>query len=137
MSRVVGKVDYGIFPAGPKTRASGLSVDALGIPAKSTSKMPAWFYLQWACGRTMMASWSVAMVGRRDSPRLWRRRGISAPRGSKCVINSAGYAHPILPTEFRSVSSSALTNMIGGPANSRSRARCVRSDTREVRENVA
>jgi multiple sugar transport system substrate-binding protein len=36
-----------------------------------------------------------------------------------CVINSAGYARPILPqivavTEFRDVFGSALTNMIGG-----------------------
>jgi multiple sugar transport system substrate-binding protein len=124
MSRVVGKVGYGIFPAGPKVRASGLSADALGIPAKSANKMPAWLYLQWACGRTMMARQLVGGYG--APPRQSAFVAAKADPGAKlslawldCVINSAGYAHPILPqivavTEFRDVFGSALTNMIGG-----------------------
>jgi multiple sugar transport system substrate-binding protein len=134
MSRVVGKVGYGIFPAGPKTRASGLSADALGIPAKSANKMPAWLYLQWACGKTMMARQLVGGYG--APPRQSAFASAKADPGAKlspawldCVISSAAYAHPILPqivavTEFRDVFGIALTNMIGGsdPASELKRA---------------
>jgi multiple sugar transport system substrate-binding protein len=124
MSRVVGKVGYGVFPAGPMARVSGLSADALGITAASANKMPAWLYLQWACGKTMMARQLAGGYGAppRQSAFVAAKVDPAAklsPAWLDCVISSAGYAHPILPqivavTEFRDVFGIALTNMIGG-----------------------
>ncbi len=123
-SRVAGKVGSGVFPAGPKTRATGLSADALGIPAKSENKMPAWLYLQWACGKTMMTRQLVGGYG--APPRQTAFTAAKNDPSAKvsrdwldCVIASAGYAKPILPqivavTEFRDVFGIALTNMISG-----------------------
>ena len=86
--------------------------------------MPAWLYLQWACGKTMMARQLVGGYG--APPRQSAFVSAKADPGAKlspawldCVISSAAYAHPILPqivavTEFRDVYGIALTNMIGG-----------------------
>src|SRR5207248_7291449 len=50
-SRIVGKVGYGVMPAGPKKQVSALFGDGEGISAYSKKKGPAWFYLQWASNK--------------------------------------------------------------------------------------
>ena len=50
-SRIVGKVGYGVMPAGPKQQASALFGDGQGVSAFSKKKGPAWFYLQWASNK--------------------------------------------------------------------------------------
>ncbi len=43
-SRIVGKVGYGVMPAGPKRQVSALFGDGEGISTYSKKKGPAWFY---------------------------------------------------------------------------------------------
>ena len=50
-SRIVGKVGYGVMPAGPKQQVSALFGDGQGISSFSKKKGPAWFYLQWASNK--------------------------------------------------------------------------------------
>src|SRR3989442_733870 len=44
-SRIVGKVGYGVMPAGPKQQVSALFGDGEGISTYSRKKGPAWVYL--------------------------------------------------------------------------------------------
>jgi multiple sugar transport system substrate-binding protein len=50
-SRIVGKVGYGVMPAGPKQQVSALFGDGEGISTYSKKKGPSWFYLQWASNK--------------------------------------------------------------------------------------
>ena len=123
-SKVVGKVAYSVFPAGPRARIAGLSADALGIPAMGKQPGPAWLYVQWACGKTMMARQLAGGFG--APPRTSAFEAVAAnmpPNLSRpwldCVMESAKGARPILPQivavqEFRDIYGVALTNMIGG-----------------------
>ena len=43
-SRIVGKVGYGVMPAGPKAQVSALFADGEGVSTYSKKKGPAWFY---------------------------------------------------------------------------------------------
>ena len=40
-SRIVGKVGYGVMPAGPKAQHSGMFGDGMGVSASSKKKGPA------------------------------------------------------------------------------------------------
>ena len=123
-SRVVGKVGYGVMPAGPKTRASGMTADALGIPAASKNKDAAWLFLQWAAGKDMMAAQLSGSFG--APPRKSSFDRVLASPDTKAnkewlqsMVENAKIARPGLPeimsvTEFRDVFGVALTNMIGG-----------------------
>src|SRR5262249_18936572 len=51
-SRIVGKVGYGVIPAGPKAQISALFADGEGISTYSKKKGPAWYYIQWASNKT-------------------------------------------------------------------------------------
>ena len=50
-SKVVGKVGYGITPAGPKAHHSATFADGLGIPRSSTKKGAAWYYAQFMANK--------------------------------------------------------------------------------------
>ena len=52
VSRVVGKVGYGVTPPGPKAHHSATFADGLGISAASKKKQAAWLYIQWATNKT-------------------------------------------------------------------------------------
>jgi multiple sugar transport system substrate-binding protein len=54
-SKVVGKVGYGVMPAGPKAQHSALFGDGIGIPVATKKKGAAWLYCQWATSKTMQA----------------------------------------------------------------------------------
>src|SRR5205814_10658785 len=47
-SRIVGKVGYGVMPAGPKQRVPARFGDGQGISTYRKKKGQAGFYLQWA-----------------------------------------------------------------------------------------
>jgi len=109
-SRVVGKVGYGVVPPGPKAQIAGLTADALGIAAKSPNKGPAWLYMQWACGKQMMARqlsggygapprMSVFKMAEEDRTR--RRRG----PGSSSWRNRRRWRGPCCRRSLRSPSS--------------------------------
>ncbi len=62
-SRIVGKVGYGVMPAGPKQQVSALFGDGEGISAYSKKKGPAWFYLQWASNKANQTRMLQAAAG--------------------------------------------------------------------------
>jgi multiple sugar transport system substrate-binding protein len=124
-SRVVGKVGYGVIPAGPVAHAVGLTGDALGVAAASEHKGAAYFYIQWATAKLNEARFlqTGVGVGARDSilkdPTVLAAMTPATRAWAQCMQESAPLGHPCLPniipvTEFRDVFGIALTNMITG-----------------------
>jgi len=123
-SRIVGKVGYGVMPAGPKQRVSALFADGEGISTYSKRKGPAWFYLQWASNKENQTRILQAAAGApvRNSAYAMAQKSsdFKAPKEwVECMLASAAIAQPGLPiiapvTEFRDVFGIALTNMING-----------------------
>ena len=123
-SKIVGKVGYGVTPAGPKAYHSAIFADGVGIAAASKKKGAAWFYTQWATGkqneRRMLAAGAGAPS--RSSPYDDKDIVKNSKFGQQyfdCLLNSGKIGRPGLPqiipvTEFRDVFGIALTNMIGG-----------------------
>ena len=123
-SRVVGKVGYGVMPAGPKKQVSALFGDGEGISSYSKKKGPAWFYLQWAANKTnqtrILQAAAGAPVRKSAYEAAQKSADFKAPKEwVECMLASAKIAEPGLPvivpvTEFRDVFGVALTNMING-----------------------
>ncbi|HSV19750.1 MAG TPA: sugar ABC transporter substrate-binding protein [Casimicrobiaceae bacterium] len=123
-SRVVGKVGYGVMPAGPKAQVSALFADGEGIVSTSKKKGPAWYYLQWASNKAnqtrMLQAAAGAPVRNSAYAAAQQSSDFKAPKEwVECMLKSAAIAQPGLPiiapvTEFRDVFGIALTNMING-----------------------
>ncbi len=123
-SRIVGKVGYGVMPAGPKKRVSALFGDGEGISTYSKKKGPAWYYLQWASNKTnqtrMLETATGAPVRSSAYAAAQKSADFKAPKQwVECMLTSARIAQPGLPiiapvTEFRDLFGIALTNMING-----------------------
>jgi len=123
-SRIVGKVGYGVMPAGPKAQVSALFGDGEGISSFSKKKGPAWYYLQWASNKTnqtrMLQAAAGAPVRNSAYAAAQQSSDFKAPKEwVECMLKSAAIAQPGLPviapvTEFRDVFGIALTNMING-----------------------
>ena len=123
-SRVVGKVGYGVMPAGPKAHRVGLTADALAISRSSRNKEAAWLYLQWAAGKAEQARQLAHGFG--APPRSSAYTALAAAADAKvnrdwldCAQQSSKLAYPSLPeivavTEFRDVFGIALVNMVQG-----------------------
>ena len=123
-SRIVGKVGYGVMPAGPKAQVSALFGDGEGISTFSKKKGPSWFYLQWASNKAnqtrMLQAAAGAPVRNSAYAAAQSSADFKAPKQwVECMLTSARIAQPGLPviapvTEFRDVFGIALTNMING-----------------------
>jgi multiple sugar transport system substrate-binding protein len=123
-SRIVGKVGYGVMPAGPKAQVSALFGDGEGISTYSKKKGPSWFYLQWASNKANQTRVLQAAAGApvRNSAYAAAQSSadFKAPKQwVECMLTSARIAQPGLPviapvTEFRDTFGIALTNMING-----------------------
>jgi multiple sugar transport system substrate-binding protein len=123
-SRIVGKVGYGVMPAGPKQQVSALFADGEGISAYSKKKGPAWFYLQWASNKANQTRMLQAAAGAPVRTSAYAAAQASSDFKSpkewvECMLASAKIAQPGLPviaavTEFRDTFGIALTNMING-----------------------
>jgi len=125
-SRVVGKVGYGITPAGPKAHHSATFADGIGISQSSskTKKGAAWLYIQYMTSKKEQLKLIKAGAGSpgRESPFA----DPTVTEGSKfpkdyyeCLLGSGKIGRPGLPviipvTEFRDVFGVALTNMLSG-----------------------
>ncbi len=101
-SRVVGKVGYGVMPAGPKKQVSALFGDGEGITAYSKRKGPAWFYLQWASNKTNQTRMLQAAAGApvRNSAYAAAQNVCdfkSPKQWVECMLASARIAEPGLP----------------------------------------
>ena len=133
-SRVVGKVGYGVMPAGPRAHASGTFGDGIGVTAASKNKEAAYLFCQWTVSHALGASLLQAGAGvpyRKsilEDPEV--RAGVTMPgEWLDAVVGSGNISRLALPviipvTEFRDVYGVALTNMIGGsdPAEELKRA---------------
>jgi multiple sugar transport system substrate-binding protein len=123
-SKIVGKVGYGVMPAGPKQQVSALFADGEGISTYSKKKGPAWFYIQWASNKgnqTRMLQAAAGAPVRTSAYAAAQASGdFKAPKQwVECMLASAKIAQPGLPviapvTEFRDTFGIALTNMING-----------------------
>jgi multiple sugar transport system substrate-binding protein len=123
-SRIVGKVGYGVMPAGPKQQVSALFADGEGISTYSKKKGPSWFYIQWASNKANQTRMLQAAAGapvRTSAYAAAQATGdFKAPKQwVECMLASAKIAQPGLPviapvTEFRDTFGIALTNMING-----------------------
>ena len=123
-SRVVGKVGYGLMPAGPKGHGAGMWQDAVGISVASKNKEASFLFLMWLTSKANQSRMLQAGAGIpvRKSPLL----DPDIRQGSKfgqqyydTVIASGAIGKTVLPdivpvTQFRDVFGIALTNMIGG-----------------------
>jgi multiple sugar transport system substrate-binding protein len=133
-SRVVGKVGYGVVPAGPVTHAAATTGDGIGVTAASTKKEAAYLYCQWAISKTVGARMlqSGSGVPFRNSiigdPEV--RKGVTMPaEWLDAITQSAKISQLSLPviipvTEFRDIMGVALTNLLSGgdPATELKRA---------------
>jgi multiple sugar transport system substrate-binding protein len=124
VSKIADHVGFGVMPAGPKAQNCPVFTDAIGIPAQSKVKEPAYLYCQWATSKQMALN--LVNMGGGASPRMSTYKDPSLmkdnPFGKEwlaTLLTSLSIARPGLPeivpvTEFRDVFGIALTNMIGG-----------------------
>lgn len=123
-SKVVGKVGYGLQPAGPKARHSGMFGNGIGIAANSKNKEAAWYFCQWYAQKKFNALMLQTGAG---SP--VRKSAYQDPEALShlkvpkewvtTLLESQKIGMPGLPaiipvTEFRDTFGIALNNMING-----------------------
>jgi multiple sugar transport system substrate-binding protein len=123
-SRIVGKVGYGVMPAGPKSRHSATFGDGIGIPAASRKKEAAYLYCQWATSKLMQARLLQSGSGSPCRQSAYANADVIAniklPRDwLNCMSESLPLGRPGLPeivpvTEFRDTFGVGLTNTLGG-----------------------
>jgi multiple sugar transport system substrate-binding protein len=123
-SKVVGKVGYGVIPPGPRANYTGLSGDGLSIPAACPRKGAAWLYIQWACGKEMMARQLITGAGAPPRQSAFVRAKASPKTAlpaewNEAVLASSAIARPHHPqivavTEYRDIFGIALSNMFLG-----------------------
>ncbi|WP_279482498.1 ABC transporter substrate-binding protein [Aureimonas sp. SK2] len=124
LSRVVGKVGYGVVPAGPAGRAAPTLGDGIAVTEASTKKEAAYLYCQWAVSKEMGARLFQAGAGVPFRTSVVEdaevRKGVTMPaEWADAVAQSAKVSQIALPvvipvTEFRDIYGVALTNLLGG-----------------------
>ena len=134
VSQVVGKVGYGLQPAGPIAQHSGTFGDGLGITAASEKTGPAYFYCQWATNQANQARILAAGAGAPARNSAYTNEealaNLTVPQEwVETLLASGEIGLPSLPqiipvTEFRDIFGIALTNTItgGDPAEELERA---------------
>lgn len=123
-SRVVGKVGYGVMPAGPKAQAAATTGDGIGVTEASKNKEAAYLFCQWAISHEMGARLLQAGAGVPFRQSILEdakvREGVKMPSAwVDAVVASGKISQLALPviipvTEFRDIYGVGLTNMIGG-----------------------
>jgi multiple sugar transport system substrate-binding protein len=74
-SKVVGKMGYGIFPAGPAGNFPPIFANGLAIYSQSKHKEAAWYFVQWATSKsillaTLKSGTSVGRTSAWDTPNV-------------------------------------------------------------------
>jgi multiple sugar transport system substrate-binding protein len=123
-SRIVDKVGYSVFPAGPKAHVAPMYADGIGIPAGSRKKGPAWYYVQWATSRTNQLR--LISAGGGSPVRTSAYTDLKALKSARipsewidAITVSSKIAEPCVPqiiaaNQFRDVFGVALSNMLLG-----------------------
>ncbi|PYE86984.1 ABC transporter substrate-binding protein [Phyllobacterium leguminum] len=123
-SRVVGKVGYGVIPAGPKAQAAPTTGDGIGVVEASTKREAAYLYCQWAISKEMGARLLQTGSGVPFRKSIVNdeavRKGVTMPEGwVEALSKSAPISQLCLPvivpvTEFRDIMGVGLTNLLSG-----------------------
>jgi multiple sugar transport system substrate-binding protein len=123
-SRIVGKVGYGVMPAGPKAHASATFGDGIGVVEASSKKEAAYLYCQWAISKLMGARLLQTGGGVPFRNSILNdqevRSGVKMPGAwVDAVAGSAKISRLGLPvvipvTEFRDIIGTALTATLSG-----------------------
>lgn len=123
-SKVVGKVGYGLQPAGPVARHTGVFGGGLGIPSGSEQQGAAYYFCQWATNQTNQARLLAAGAGAPARATAYSdplvMENLTVPEELITTLVASGkIGLPSLPsiipvTEFRDIYGVALTNMIFG-----------------------
>jgi len=124
LSRVVGKVGYGVMPKGPKAQASATFGDGIGVAAASENKEAAFLFCQWAVSRTVQADLLQSGSGVPFRTSILEdadvRKGVTLPAdwidavSGSAKISKLGLPVIVPVTEFRDIFGIALTNIAGG-----------------------
>ena len=109
-SRIVGKVGYGVMPAGPKQQVSAMFANGHGISSFSKKKQPSWLYVQWASNKTNQARLLQAAAGAPVHNSAYANpEALAALKVPKawvdCMVASARFRNPACPSSFPSPSS--------------------------------
>jgi multiple sugar transport system substrate-binding protein len=123
-SKIVGKVGYGVMPAGPKAHHSAMFGDGIGVSFSTKKKEAAYFYCQWATNKLNQARMLTTGSGAppRNSPYTDPATvaQLTLPKEwLTAVLESAKIGRPGLPvivpvTEFRDIIGIGLTNTLNG-----------------------
>lgn len=123
-SKIVGKVGYGLQPAGPKAQHSGMFGNGIGIAANSKKQGPAWLFCQWYANKkfnSLMLQTGAGSPVRNSAykdpealahlkvPKEWVDTLVQSQK-----IGQPGLPAIIPVTEFRDIFGIALNNMISG-----------------------
>jgi multiple sugar transport system substrate-binding protein len=124
ISRIVDKVGYAVYPAGPKAHVAPMYADGIAIPAGSRNKGPAWFYCQWAVSKANQArliaggGGSACRASAYQASKTMSARQVT-DEWIEAVTESSKIASPCVPqivsaNEFRNIYGVALSNMLSG-----------------------
>ncbi len=123
-SRIVGKVGYGVFPAGPKAHHAAMFGDGIAVAGASQKKEAAYLYCLWATNKQMsnrlLQTGSGVPFRRSTFNDQETLNALTVPKDwADCVRGSGEIARAALPviapvTEFRDTFGTALNNTLGG-----------------------
>jgi multiple sugar transport system substrate-binding protein len=123
-SKVTKTVGFAPVPAGPNGHFTATFVDGIGIPVQAQNKKAAWLFLQWVCGKQMMAEQLRTGSGTPPRASPYQRADIikssSFPQEwfdttlASLKIARSGLPVVVPVTEFRDTIGVALTDIVGG-----------------------
>jgi multiple sugar transport system substrate-binding protein len=123
-SRIGDKVGFAPVPAGPKAHNCATFIDGIGIPATAKNKKPAWLFLQWIAGKTMLNEQLRSGAGTPARLSCYGREDIvktsTFPQewfdttGTSLKLARSGLPVIVPVTEFRDTIGTGLTNIVGG-----------------------
>jgi multiple sugar transport system substrate-binding protein len=123
-SKVAGKIEYALQPAGPKKQHSGMFGTGVGISTFSKKKEAAYFYCLHNTSKQMQSRLLTAGAGAPARNSAYNDpdalKSLAVPQAwVDTLVNCGPIGRPGLPviipvTEFRDVFGIALTNMISG-----------------------
>jgi multiple sugar transport system substrate-binding protein len=123
-SKVTKTVGFAPAPAGPNGHWAATFIDGIGIPAQAKNKKAAWLFLQWVCGKQMMAEQLRTGSGTPPRASPYQRADIIKSSAfpqewfdttlASLKIARSGLPVIIPVTEFRDTIGVALTNIVGG-----------------------
>jgi multiple sugar transport system substrate-binding protein len=126
-SKMAANAGFTVVPAGPKVHRAPTFSSGFGVAAASRKIGPAWYWVQWASGKTMQARQIASGTG--SSGRISATPAAKKlpeakfnPDWLKATEDSTPIAYPVLPdivagNEFRDVFGVALSNMLAPGAS--------------------